>query len=101
MKVAILLTCHNRRDLTRRLMDSLAISLREAAWEYQIFANDDGSTDLYFGPTAPEGYEKNWIQTIEGKGWFVILRIYGPLEPWFDKSWKPGEIELMSGNPDN
>jgi len=45
MKVAILLTCHNRRDLTRRLMDSLAISLREAAWEYQIFANDDGSTD--------------------------------------------------------
>ena len=60
--------------------------------------NNDGSVDLYFGPNPPEGKEKNWIQTIENKGWFVILRIYGPLEPWFDGSWKPGEIELISGN---
>ena len=27
-----------------------------------------------------------------GKGWFMILRLYGPLEPWFDKTWRPGEI---------
>lgn len=57
--------------------------------------NDDGSVDLYFGPQAPEGKERNWIQTVENKGWFTILRIYGPLEPWFDKTWKPGEIELI------
>jgi hypothetical protein len=60
--------------------------------------NDDGSVDLYFGPKPPEGKEKNWIQTIENKGWFVILRIYGPLEPWFNKTWKPGEIELMANS---
>ena len=35
------------------------------------------------------------MQTIPGKGWFVILRLYGPLEPWFDKTWQPGEIELV------
>ena len=58
--------------------------------------NSDGSVDLYFGPTPPEGKEKNWIQTIENKGWFVLLRLYGPLEPWFDKSWQPGEFELIS-----
>ena len=58
--------------------------------------NSDGSVDLYFGPKPPQGKEKNWIQTIENKGWFVLLRIYGPLEPWFDKTWKPGEIELMT-----
>ena len=58
--------------------------------------NSDGSVDLYFGPKPPEGKEKNWIQTVENKGWFVILRIYGPLEPWFDETWKPGEIELIS-----
>jgi hypothetical protein len=23
------------------------------------------------------------------------LRLYGPLEPWFDKTWRPGEIELV------
>jgi hypothetical protein len=59
--------------------------------------NSDGSIDLYFGPKSPEDKEKNWIQTIENKGWFVILRIYGPLEPWFDKSWQPGEIEPVGG----
>ena len=57
--------------------------------------NADGSVDVYFGPKAPAGYENNWVQTIPGKGWFMILRLYGPLEPWFDKTWRPGEIELQ------
>ena len=57
--------------------------------------NADGSVDVYFGPRAPKGLENNWVQTIPGKGWFMILRLYGPLEPWFDKTWKPGEIELQ------
>ena len=55
--------------------------------------NADGSTDLYFGPQAPAGKEHNWIQTIPGKGWFMILRLYSPLQPFFDKSWRPSEIE--------
>ena len=60
-----------------------------------IESNADGSVDVYFGPKAPQGKESNWIETVPGKSWFVILRLYGPLEPWFDKTWKPGEIELM------
>jgi hypothetical protein len=56
-------------------------------------ANADGSVDVYFGPTAPGG--KEWIQPVPGKGWFTLLRLYGPLEPWFDKTWRPGEIELI------
>ena len=48
-----------------------------------------------FRPTAPAGHEDNWVQTIPGKGWNTILRLYGPLEPWFDKTWRPGEIELQ------
>ena len=44
---------------------------------------------------APQGKEGNWVQTVPGKAWFVILRIYGPLEPWFDKTWQRGEIELL------
>jgi hypothetical protein len=55
--------------------------------------NDDGSVDLYFGPSAPDGHEANWIQTVPGKGWFLVLRLYGPLEPWFDQTWRPGELE--------
>jgi hypothetical protein len=57
--------------------------------------NGDGSYDMYFGPKPPAGYENNWLETIPGKGWFVALRLYGPLEEWIDKSWRPGEIELV------
>jgi hypothetical protein len=56
--------------------------------------NADGSYDIVFAPEAPEGMEGNWLQTVPGKSWFTILRMYGPLEPWIDKSWRPGEIEL-------
>lgn len=55
--------------------------------------NDDGSVDIHFGPEPPAGYEDNWIQTVPGKGWFVLLRLYGPLEPWFEQTWRPGDIE--------
>jgi hypothetical protein len=61
----------------------------------ELTTNPDGSVDLYFGPKATEGKESNWIQTVPGKGWWTLLRLYGPLEPWFDKSWRPGEIELL------
>ncbi|ANY80898.1 hypothetical protein BB934_23915 [Microvirga ossetica] len=60
-----------------------------------IVINPDTSADIYFGPTAPSGKEGNWVQTVPGKGWNVILRLYGPLEPFFDKTWRPGEIELV------
>ena len=59
-------------------------------------ADADGSTTVYFGPKQPPGIKRgNWIQTMPGKGWFTILRLYSPLEPFFDKSWRPSEIELV------
>lgn len=58
-----------------------------------VSVNPDGSVDVYFGPTAPAGKENNWVQTIPGKGWNTLLRLYGPLQPWFDKTWRPSEIE--------
>lgn len=60
-----------------------------------LVINADSSVDVWFGPTAPKGHEANWVQTVPGKGWNVLLRLYGPLESWFDKSWKPGEFELV------
>jgi hypothetical protein len=57
--------------------------------------NADGSFDIYFGPQAPQGWEGNWIQTIPGKGWNTIFRLYGPLQPYYDKTWKPGDPELV------
>jgi hypothetical protein len=60
-------------------------------------ANPDGTYTVWFAPTAPDGKEGNWVQTMPGKSWSALLRLYGPLEPWFDKSWKPGDFELVDG----
>jgi hypothetical protein len=61
-----------------------------------IIINPDTSVDVYFGPKAPAGQENNWVQTVPGKGWHLLLRLYGPLEPFFDKSWQPGEFEEIA-----
>lgn len=58
-----------------------------------LHVNGDGSVDVFFGPKTPAGHENNWVQTIPGKSWFVILRLYGPLQPWFDQTWRPDDIE--------
>lgn len=60
-----------------------------------VKANKDGSYTIWFGPEAPRGKEGNWIQTMPGKSNLTIMRLYGPLEPWFDKTWKPGDFELV------
>ncbi|RDI43641.1 DUF1254 domain-containing protein [Nocardia mexicana] len=58
-----------------------------------VAAEPDGSIMLWFGPTPPRGKQANWIQTVPGKSWFPILRLYGPLQVWFDKTWQPGELD--------
>ncbi|SEW52828.1 DUF1254 domain-containing protein [Chitinophaga arvensicola] len=58
--------------------------------------NSDGSVDVYFGPDAPKGKEKNWIKTVAGKGWFPLMRFYGPLAPYFDQTWKPDDIRMIA-----
>lgn len=60
-----------------------------------IKKNKDGSYDIYFSPEAPEGKENNWLQTIPGKSWFIALRMYGPMQSWIDKTWRPSEVELV------
>ena len=53
-----------------------------------LVKNADGSVDLYIGPEAPKGNEKNWIPTAPGRGWFGLFRLYAPTEAYFDRSWK-------------
>ena len=59
-------------------------------------ANSDGSTTVYFGPSKPPAAQPGtWIQTMPGKGWFLLLRLYSPKESFFTKTWRPSEIELV------
>ncbi len=80
---------------TRSMVQTNQKSPSVSSQNKDVKKNADGSVDVYFGPKAPAGFENNWVQTLPGKGWFMILRLYGPLEPWFDKTWRPGEIELV------
>ncbi|MBL1079954.1 DUF1254 domain-containing protein [Nocardia sp. 2] len=55
--------------------------------------NADGSADIYFGPTAPDGKKTNWIPTKTGQQFEVLFRFYGPQPPLFDKTWKLPDIQ--------
>lgn len=59
--------------------------------------NADGSVDLYFAPTPPQGAElkDNWIETVSGKGFYPMLRFYSPKEGLFDGSWKLPDVEAV------
>jgi hypothetical protein len=58
-----------------------------------IRMNPDGGVTIWFGAKAPAGQEKNWVQTTPGTGYNIALRLYGPFEPWFNKTWRPGDVE--------
>jgi len=54
--------------------------------------NADGSSDIYFGPTAPKAANANWVKTVPGRGYFAGVRLYAPTQAFFDKQWKPDDI---------
>lgn len=84
---------------TRSMLDTPQRFPRAGSQGYPTPAakpNADGSTTVYFAPAKPDGVEPgNWIQTTPGKGWFTILRLYGPLESFFTKQWRPSELTLV------
>jgi hypothetical protein len=62
--------------------------------ELQI--NDDGSIDIFFGPTPPEGRETNWLQTEPDRGWFTYyFRWYGPTQEFFDQTWRLSDLTAI------
>jgi hypothetical protein len=55
--------------------------------------NEDGSINLFFGPTLPEGApDSNWIQTVEGRNFLTAVRLYGTGIEFFDQTWKPDDV---------
>jgi hypothetical protein len=61
-----------------------------------LVTSADGSVDLYFAPAAPQGFENNWIPTVPGRSWFVWFRLYGPLESYFERTWRLPDIETVT-----
>jgi hypothetical protein len=84
---------------TRSMLDTPQRYPRAGSQSYPSPAAEpsaDGSTTVYFGPTQPAGVKRgNWIQTMPGKGVMPALRLYSPLEPFFAKTWRPSEVEVV------
>jgi len=85
---------------TRSMLQTSQIYPRAGSQSYPTPAAEadrDGSTTIYMSPEKPEGAKDgNWIQTIPGKGWFALLRFYSPTTAFFDKTWRPGEIQEVA-----
>jgi hypothetical protein len=73
------------------IRDSIRVSLSSFVKTMQ--RNNDGSTDIYFGPKAPTGKEANWIPTRAGARFFTLFRFYGPQPALFEKTWQLPDIE--------
>ncbi|MFK0142803.1 DUF1254 domain-containing protein [Streptomyces murinus] len=83
---------------TRRAYDNGGTEIRSVSLDSrdeQLQFNDDGSIDLYIGPCAPAAGESNWMKTLAPDGWFVYFRLYGPTEPFFDKSWSMPDFQAL------
>ncbi len=82
---------------TRSMLQTEQLYPRAGSQEYPSPAAEaeaDGSTVIYFSPARPNDVAPgNWIQTDPEKGWFTILRCYSPMQSFFDKTWRAGEIE--------
>jgi len=80
-------------DTRALILNDQKIADRSSRMDLQ--KNPDGSVDIYCGPKAPAGFEKNWIPTVPGKNWFAYFRFYNPTEPFFDRSWPLPDFEQI------
>jgi len=87
-------------NMTRSMLDTPQRYPRAGSQSYPspaAKAAADGSTTVWFAPQLPKGVGRgNWIQTDPKKGWFALLRLYSPLEPFFAKTWRPSEVEVVN-----
>jgi hypothetical protein len=84
---------------TRRAYDNGGTEIRSVNLDStmkDLKYNNDGSVDLFTGPNAPIGYEHNHMKTVPGDGWFVYFRLYAPERPFFDKTFKLGDFEMIN-----
>jgi hypothetical protein len=62
----------------------------------KVEVNNDGSVDLYFGPKKPANVgDKNWIQTVDGRDFMAVIRLYGAGTEFYDQTWKPDDVVKM------
>jgi len=80
---------------TRSLIQNDQQRADRSSRQADLVKNADGSVDLYVGPNAPAGFEKNWIPSVSGKAWFPYFRLYAPTEAHFNRAWVLPDFEKV------
>jgi len=80
---------------TRGLINNKEEIADRSSRQPDVVKNPDGSVDLYVGPKAPAGFEKNWIPTVPSKAWFPYFRLYAPTEAHFNRTWVLPDFERV------
>ena len=80
-------------DVDTRALTKNDQKIADRSSRMDLRKNEDGSVDIYTGPKAPAGYEKNWIPTVPGRNWFAYFRLYNPMQAYFDRSWPLPDFE--------
>ena len=80
---------------TRALIQNKEQQADRSSRQPDLVKNADGSVDLYVGPKAPPGFDKNWIPSVPGKAWFPYFRLYAPTEAHFDRTWILPDFEKV------
>jgi hypothetical protein len=82
-------------DSDQRVLIDNGKGIADKSSRQELVKNDDGSVDVYVGPNAPAGKEKNWIPSVPGKAWFAYFRLYGPLQPYFESAFALPDFEQV------
>ncbi|MFM0475730.1 DUF1254 domain-containing protein [Paraburkholderia strydomiana] len=80
-------------DTDQRVLIDNGKGIADKSSRQDLVRNEDGTVDIYVGPDAPAGKEKNWVPSVPGKAWFAMFRLYGPLEPYFDGAFALPDFE--------
>ncbi len=80
---------------TRRPVENSTQMVDRSSRQPDLVKNADGSVDLYFGTKAAKGQEANTLITVSGRAWFPLFRLYGPQQPYFDRSWPLPDVEIV------
>ena len=84
-------------NASRAMINNEQGRIARGSTDEALVVNEDGTVDLYFGPTLPDGApESNWVQTNSGNGWFVLFRFYGPEKPYYDRTWKLNDFDRIA-----
>ena len=93
----------SREPLTRDEVLGYLAALEEETVPTRVHEEESARLDeialpgaAWIGDRSITAFSRGELRVLARSGWFTFFRLYGPLEPWFDKTWQTGDLELVT-----